>query len=76
MTSEIFFEIVFFRKCVKTSYKESGLTKVEAVCIDNCVVKYMQFDLNAKMHLKEIQEPIQLESLRFQQMELGRQMGL
>ena len=67
---------LFFRKCVKTSYKERGLTKVEAVCIDNCVVKYMQFDHNTKNHLREIQEPMQLEQLKYAQMELGRQMGL
>ena len=36
----------------------------------------MQFDHNTKNHLREIQEPMQLEQLKYAQMELGRQMGL
>ena len=59
-----------------TSYSQSGLSKVEAVCIDNCVKKFMEFNHVIQVHLREMQEPMTLEMLKHQQMELGREMGL
>ena len=59
-----------------TDYKKNGLTKIEAVCLDNCVTKYLEFNHQIQVHLREMQEPMTIEMLRQQQMELGRQMGL
>lgn len=30
------------RKCIPPKYKDSELSKAEAVCIDRCVAKYME----------------------------------
>merc|ERR1712126_211096 len=64
------------QKCISTNYRQQSLTKVEAVCLDNCATKYLEFNHQIQVHMREMQEPAMLEMLRMQQMELGRQMGL
>jgi len=64
------------QKCVMTENEIKGLTRVEAVCIDNCVRKYLDFQVEMQIHMRELQEPAQIQALQMQQMELGRQMGL
>ena len=73
-----------------TENEIKGLTRVEAVCIgdfpkkeslynrrsDNCVRKYLDFQVEMQIHMRELQEPAQIQALKMQQMELGRQMGL
>merc|ERR1711953_250612 len=63
-------------KCVSEKYKESCLTKIEAVCIDNCVKKFMDFNHHVTIQLREMQEPQTLMMLDQQAQELGRQAGL
>ena len=43
---------------------------------DNCVRKYLDFQVEMQIHMRELQEPAQIQALQMQQMELGRQMGL
>lgn len=44
--------------------------------LDNCVRKYLDFQVEMQIHMRELQEPAQIQALQMQQMELGRQMGL
>ena len=64
------------RKCINENYRNGLLTKTEAVCIDNCVKKYLEFNHHVTIHLRELQEPQTLMQFEMQQQELGRQMGL
>ena len=66
----------FLRKCINENYRNGLLTKTEAVCIDNCVKKYLEFNHHVTIHLRELQEPQTLMQFEMQQQELGRQMGL
>ena len=65
-----------FSKCVNEGYTEKSLTKIEAVCIDNCVKKFMDFNHHVTIQLRELQEPQTLIVLEQQAQELGRQAGL
>lgn len=35
------------KKCIPTSYADPELNKAESVCIDRCVAKYIQTNMNA-----------------------------
>jgi len=63
-------------KCINENYRNGLLTKTEAVCIDNCVKKYLEFNHHVTIHLRELQEPQTLMQFEMQQQELGGQMGL
>ena len=67
---------IHLRKCINENYRNGLLTKTEAVCIDNCVKKYLEFNHHVTIHLRELQEPQTLMQFEMQQQELGRQMGL